>query len=67
MVWEGKDAITTGRKMVDELRYKHSVHYARNVIDGSDSEAGAASEIKFWFLDPAEVSDYERAVDSIAY
>lgn len=67
MVWEGKDAITTGRKMVDEIRYSSSVHYGRNVIDGSDSVDGAKKEIAFWFLDPAEISDYNRAVDSIAY
>ena len=43
-----------------------SVHYARNVIDGSDSVDGARDEIQFWFS-PSELSDYTRAIDSIAY
>mmetsp|Transcript_2660 Transcript_2660/g.3957 ORF Transcript_2660/g.3957 Transcript_2660/m.3957 type:complete len:197 (+) Transcript_2660:18-608(+) len=66
LCFEGADAIATGRKMVDEIRYAKSVHYARNVIDGSDSVDGARDEIQFWFS-PSELSDYTRAIDSIAY
>ena len=66
MVWEGKDSIKVGRKMVDDIRESSSVHYARNVIDGSDSSDGAREEILFWFTSD-EVSNYSRAVDTIAY
>ena len=43
------------------------MHYSRNVIDGSDSVDGAKKEIAFWFSDAAEINDYDRAVDSVAY
>jgi nucleoside-diphosphate kinase len=59
MVWQGKDVIKTGRAMLGAtnplastpgtIRGDFAIDVGRNVCHGSDSPAGAAHEIAFWF------------------
>jgi len=59
MVWEGRDAIKTGRKLLGEtdpaasavgtIRGDFAVDIGRNICHGSDSPEGAKHEINFWF------------------
>jgi len=61
MVWQGKGAIKTGRKMLGEtkpeespvgsIRGDYAVEIGRNICHGSDSPEGAAHEIAFWFTE----------------
>jgi len=67
MVWEGKNAIKTGRVMLGQtdpaasapgsIRGDFCVDIGRNIIHGSDSPEGAEHEIKFWFK-PDEIVDF---------
>ena len=59
MVWEGRDAVRTGRKMLGEtrplesqpgtIRGDYCIDVGRNVIHGSDSVENAKKEIALWF------------------
>jgi len=59
MVWQGKGAIATGRRLLGEtdpakslpgsIRGDYSIDIGRNIIHGSDGPEGAAHEINFWF------------------
>mmetsp|Transcript_82479 Transcript_82479/g.199900 ORF Transcript_82479/g.199900 Transcript_82479/m.199900 type:complete len:143 (-) Transcript_82479:52-480(-) len=59
MVWEGLDAVRTGRKMLGEtrplesapgsIRGDYSIDIGRNVCHGSDSVESANREIAMWF------------------
>jgi len=59
MVWEGKDAILTGRKLlgatnpnaadVGTIRGDFCVSVGRNLIHGSDGPESAVHEISNWF------------------
>jgi len=59
MVWQGKDAIKTGRTMLGAtnplasspgtIRGDFAIDVGRNVCHGSDSAEGAGREIPFWF------------------
>jgi len=59
MVWQGKGAILTGRRLLGEtdpakslpgsIRGDYSIDIGRNIIHGSDGPEGAAHEINFWF------------------
>lgn len=61
MVWEGLDAVKTGRKMLGEtnpldsapgtIRGDYCIHIGRNIVHGSDSVDGAQKEISLWFED----------------
>ncbi|KMZ75938.1 Nucleoside-diphosphate kinase [Zostera marina] len=61
MVWEGKNVITTGRKMIGAtnpsnsepgtIRGDFAIEMGRNVIHGSDSAESAKKEIALWFPD----------------
>jgi nucleoside-diphosphate kinase len=67
MVWEGNNVIAVGRQMLGAtnpqqsspgtIRGDYAVITGRNVCHGSDSPAGAAREIAFWFKDD-EVCDW---------
>ena len=58
VVWQGKGAILTGRKLLGEtdpakspagsIRGDYSIDIGRNIIHGSDGPEGAAHEINFW-------------------
>ncbi|GJQ09974.1 hypothetical protein GpartN1_g1765.t1 [Galdieria partita] len=59
MVWEGKDIVATGRKMIGKtkplesdpgtIRGDFGIDVGRNIIHGSDSVDSANREIKLWF------------------
>ncbi|XXG43745.1 hypothetical protein AAC387_Pa01g3714 [Persea americana] len=59
MVWEGKNIVTTGRKIIGAtnpsdsapgtIRGDFSIDIGRNVIHGSDSVESARKEIALWF------------------
>ena len=59
MVWEGDNAVLTGRKMLGAtkpfdsepgtIRGDFCIHVGRNIIHGSDSVEAANAEIALWF------------------
>ena len=59
MVWEGDQAVATGRKMLGAtkpfdsnpgtIRGDFALNVAENVVHGSDSPESAAREIAIWF------------------
>lgn len=61
MVWEGDNAVLTGRKMLGATMPKDSepgtirgdlcIDVGRNIIHGSDSVESAQKEIALWFTD----------------
>ncbi|KAK0552883.1 nucleoside diphosphate kinase Ndk1 [Tilletia horrida] len=70
MVWEGKDAIRQGRRIVGatnpleadpgSIRGQYAVSIGRNIIHASDSFDSATNEIGLWF-DPKELAEYQTA------
>jgi nucleoside-diphosphate kinase len=68
MVWEGKAAVATGRKMLGEtnplnsqpgtIRGDFCIEVGRNICHGSDSTENAEKEIALWF-DESELVDWE--------
>ncbi|XP_021285967.1 nucleoside diphosphate kinase B-like isoform X1 [Herrania umbratica] len=64
MIWEGKNVVLTGRKIIGAtnpsesapgtIRGDFAVEIGRNVIHGSDSVESARKEIALWFPDGAE-------------
>eukprot|EP00571_Detonula_confervacea_P013086 CAMPEP_0172310006 /NCGR_PEP_ID=MMETSP1058-20130122/11107_1 /TAXON_ID=83371 /ORGANISM="Detonula confervacea, Strain CCMP 353" /LENGTH=192 /DNA_ID=CAMNT_0013022747 /DNA_START=34 /DNA_END=612 /DNA_ORIENTATION=+ len=69
MVWEGKEAVATGRKMLGAtnplasepgtIRGDFCIEVGRNICHGSDSPENAEKEIKLWFGGEGEVLDWE--------
>lgn len=59
MVWEGKNVVKTGRKMLGEtdpfnslpgtIRGDYAVEVGRNICHGSDAVESAQKEIALWF------------------
>ena len=59
MVWQGENAVATGRKILGQtkpfesapgsLRGDNCVDVGRNAIHGSDSTESAKKEIEMWF------------------
>jgi len=72
MVWEGKNVIAGGRKLVGatdpnasepgSIRGDLCIAIGRNIIHGSDSADSAKAEISLWFNED-EVTDYETTLD----
>jgi nucleoside-diphosphate kinase len=70
MVWEGLNAVKTGRFMLGETNPRDSapgtirgdfcVDIGRNIIHGSDSVESAKKEIGLWFT-PAELVSWRPA------
>ncbi|KAH9909648.1 nucleoside diphosphate kinase [Xylariomycetidae sp. FL2044] len=70
MVWEGRDAVKTGRTLLGAtnplasapgtIRGDYSIDVGRNVCHGSDSVENAKKEIALWFKE-AEVVSWESA------
>ena len=68
MVWEGKEAVATGRKMLGAtnplasepgtIRGDFCIEVGRNICHGSDSVENAQKEIALWF-EEGEVLDWE--------
>jgi len=69
MVWQGLDAVKTGRVMlgatnplqspIGSIRGDYCLATGRNIIHGSDSVESAEKEIKLWF--PEGVTQYDLA------
>eukprot|EP00050_Salpingoeca_kvevrii_P005677 m.285071 g.285071 ORF g.285071 m.285071 type:complete len:174 (-) comp11289_c0_seq1:48-569(-) len=67
MVWQGRNVVATGRKMLGETRPDDSapgtirgdfaVEVGRNICHGSDSVESANKEIALWF-DKSELCDW---------
>ncbi|KAL8950223.1 MAG: hypothetical protein Q9222_003730 [Ikaeria aurantiellina] len=70
MVWEGRDAVKTGRTLLGAtnplqsapgtIRGDYAIDVGRNVCHGSDSVETAKNEIALWF-GKGEVIDYKSA------
>jgi len=70
MVWEGKDAVKTGRTILGAtnplasapgtIRGDYAIDVGRNVCHGSDAVESAKREIALWFK-PEEVAKYKQA------
>lgn len=75
MVWQGKDVVKTGRKMLGEtnplaslpgtIRGDFCIDVGKNLCHGSDSVESAEREIKLWF--PRGSHSWKRSVDSLIY
>lgn len=76
MIWQGLDAVKTGRKMLGAtnplnsepgtIRGDFCIEAGRNIIHGSDSVESAEREIKLWFKEE-EVQKYNRETDKWIY
>ncbi|XP_050423808.1 nucleoside diphosphate kinase-like [Adelges cooleyi] len=76
MVWEGLDAVKTGRFILGATNPKDSnpgtirgdlcIQVGRNIIHGSDAVESANKEINLWFTEKELVS-WPRTVDSWVY
>ncbi|KAL2919101.1 nucleoside diphosphate kinase Ndk1 [Polyrhizophydium stewartii] len=75
MVWEGKDVVKTGRKMLGEtnplasapgtIRGDFCIDVGKNICHGSDSVESAQKEIALWF--PRGVPHFSRGLDRLIY
>ncbi|KAG2196099.1 hypothetical protein INT46_005770 [Mucor plumbeus] len=71
MVWEGKDVIRQGRKMLGEtnpldsapgtIRGQYCTTVGRNIIHGSDSFESAEKEIGMWFGKAGDLVEWTPA------
>eukprot|EP01013_Petalomonas_cantuscygni_P036963 TRINITY_DN67705_c0_g1_i1.p2 TRINITY_DN67705_c0_g1~~TRINITY_DN67705_c0_g1_i1.p2 ORF type:complete len:165 (+),score=38.43 TRINITY_DN67705_c0_g1_i1:38-496(+) len=76
MVWEGLDAVATGRRMLGATKPQDSqpgtirgdlcLHVGRNIIHGSDAVESATNEIALWFT-PAELVSWTPAATPWIY
>ncbi|KAJ7987821.1 hypothetical protein DPEC_G00330490 [Dallia pectoralis] len=76
MVWEGLNAVKTGRVMLGEtnpadskpgtIRGDYCIQVGKNIIHGSDSVESANNEISLWFK-PDEVSSYPSCANDWLY
>ncbi|KAI0143723.1 nucleoside diphosphate kinase [Xylariaceae sp. FL1272] len=76
MVWEGRDAVKTGRTLLGAtnplasapgtIRGDYAIDVGRNVCHGSDSVESAKKEIALWFKD-GEVVSWKSAQASWIY
>lgn len=75
MVWQGKDVVKTGRKMLGEtnplssapgtIRGDFCLDVGRNLCHGSDSVESAQREISLWF--PNGLVEWERGSNKYIY
>lgn len=76
MVWEGKNAILTGRTLLGAtnpadslpgtIRGDLCIDVGRNICHGSDGPDSAKHEINFWFK-PEEVNNYRAVAEEWIY
>ncbi|VBB76010.1 Putative nucleoside diphosphate kinase [Podospora comata] len=76
MVWEGRDAVKTGRVLLGAtnplasapgtIRGDFAIDVGRNVCHGSDSVENAKKEIALWFK-PEELNSYKAAAFDWVY
>ncbi|KMZ59633.1 Nucleoside-diphosphate kinase [Zostera marina] len=75
MVWEGKNVVVTGRKLIGTtnpadsppgtIRGDYGIHIRRNIIHGSDAVESATKEIALWF--PEGPIAWESAIEPWIY
>ncbi|KAK1364612.1 Nucleoside diphosphate kinase [Heracleum sosnowskyi] len=75
MVWEGKNVVTTGRKIIGAtnpcesapgtIRGDFAIDMGRNVIHGSDAVESAKKEIALWF--PEGLAEWQSSLRSWVY
>ena len=75
MVWQGKNAVKTGRVMLGAtnpldsapgtIRGDFGIDTGRNICHGSDGVESAEREIALWF--PEGVQEYEKHADAWIY
>ena len=75
MVWEGKDVIAGGRRLlgatkpsdsaIGTIRGDFAIDVGRNICHGSDSTDGSNKEIAFWF--PEGVISWKSTAHSWIY
>ncbi|KAL4561379.1 hypothetical protein LXL04_033545 [Taraxacum kok-saghyz] len=75
MVWEGKNVVTTGRKIIGAtnpadaapgtIRGEFAIDIGRNVIHGSDAVESARKEIGLWF--PEGVANWSSSLHPWIY
>ncbi|TYH06566.1 hypothetical protein ES288_A08G164600v1 [Gossypium darwinii] len=75
MIWEGKNVVTTGRKIIGAtnpaesapgtIRGDFAIDIGRNVIHGSDSVESAKKEIALWF--PESPVNWQNSVHPWIY
>ena len=71
MIWEGKNVVATGRKIIGAtnplasepgtIRGDFAIDVGRNIIHGSDSVESAKREIGLWFQHN-EIADYKPTI-----
>ncbi|AFY70438.1 nucleoside diphosphate kinase [Thalassoporum mexicanum PCC 7367] len=76
MVWEGKEVISTARKMIGStnplsadngtIRGDFGIEIGRNIIHGSDAPDTATREIALWFSD-AELASWKSTTAGWIY
>lgn len=76
MVWEGDNAVATGRKMLGAtkpfdsepgtIRGDYCIHVGRNICHGSDAVESANHEIGMWFK-PEELCAWENHSNNWIY
>jgi nucleoside-diphosphate kinase len=76
MVWEGRDAVKTGRVLLGAtnpaqsapgtIRGDFAIDVGRNVCHGSDAVDSAKKEIALWFK-PEEVNSWKSAQNDWIY
>ena len=75
MVWEGKEVVTSARKMIGAtnplasdpgtIRGDYGIDIGRNIIHGSDAVESANKEIAHWF--PEGIAEWESCEASWIY
>lgn len=76
MIWQGREVVKTGRKMLGAtnplnsepgtIRGDFCIESGRNIIHGSDSVESAEREISLWFKQE-EIQNYKRTGDNWIY
>jgi nucleoside-diphosphate kinase len=76
MVWQGKDVVKTGRKLIGAtnplesspgtIRGDFCIDVGRNIIHGSDAVESAQKEIALWF-DPKELVSFKPTKNQHIY
>lgn len=75
MVWEGRDAVATGRKVLGAtkpsdsapgtIRFDFGMDVGRNIVHGSDSVENGKREISLWF--PEGVCEWKSCHNEWVY
>ena len=77
MVWEGDNAVKTGRKMLGAtkpfdsepgtIRGDYCIHVGRNIIHGSDAVESANNEIALWFPNGEGLCEWSHHSETWVY